>query len=384
MAKHARYSPSKLADVEACSCWTDAPQQEIDVDQNEAAAEGTMLHHACETGDMSHIETDEQQGAVDSARAYVNSVIAEIPRTPEIRREVLLVLKDITFGTADVLVIDRIRKELHVFDYKFVRTSVTHAEDNLQTQAYGAAALERFPSCVRVHTHIVAPRIGDFTRACFGRELLTDVRNRIYKIIAAAADPFKKPCAGEQCRFCGVKDRCPALAETAVAVVRGAGMLPMPTEFLPERIVSPTDRAKAMLLARILPDWADAVRAMNVAAVLEYGEEIPGFSLRRRAGTVSIKDPAAVLAAIVGTLGYSYEDLLISGTATVSLSKLADLMMERNPVKEFDTKRDYMNVLVERLGDAVSQGHEVIYLQKDRKPTDAELALQLCNREATN
>lgn len=382
MAKHARYSPSKLADVEACPCWSDPPKTEIDEEQNEAAAEGTMLHHACETGDMSKIETDEQQGAVDSARAYVASVLKDIPGTPEVRKEILLVLKDITFGTADVLIIDRVNRELHIFDYKFVRTSVSHAEDNLQTQAYGAAALERFPSFNRVHTHIVAPRIGDFTRAAFGRELLIDVRKRIEKIILAAADPFKSPCAGEQCRFCGVKARCPALNQTAVAVVRGAGLLPMPGEFLPERIVSPQDRAKAMLLARILPDWATAVKALNVAAVLEYGEEIPGFSLRRRAGSVTIKDPAAVLAAVVNTFGYSYEDLFISGTATVSLSKLADLMMEKNPVEGFDTKRDYINVLVERLGDAVSQGAEVIYLQKDRKPTDAELALQLCNATA--
>ena len=377
MTKHARYSPSKLADVEACPCWTDAPPED-DTDQNDAAAEGTMLHEACETGDMSKIETSEQQSAVDNARAYVNGIIAEMPGNPEIRKEIRLELKGITFGTADVLVIDRNNKELHVFDYKFIRTSVTHAENNLQTQAYGAAALERFPSFKAVHTHIVAPRIGDFTRATFGRELLTDVRTRIFAIIDAAADPFKLPCAGEQCRFCGVKGRCPALSATAVALTRGAGLLPMPNEFLPERIISPEDRAKAMLLTRVLPDWISAVKQMNTAAVLEYGEEIPGFSLRRRAGSVSIKDPAAVLTTVVDTLGYSYEDLLISGTATISLSKLADLMMEQNPIEAFSTKRDYLDALVEMLGDAVSQGHEVIFLQKDRKPTDAELALQLC------
>ena len=95
MAKHARYSPSKLADIEACPCWTDTPQDEDD--QNETAAEGTMLHEACETGDMSKIETDEQQGAVDNARAYVNAVIAEIPGTPEVRLEIRLELKGITF-----------------------------------------------------------------------------------------------------------------------------------------------------------------------------------------------------------------------------------------------------------------------------------------------
>jgi hypothetical protein len=63
--------------------------------------------------------------------------------------------------------------------------------------------------------------------------------------------------------------------------------------------------------------------------------------------------------------------------ASVSVSKLADLMRDEHPVEEFNTKRDYVDALVEMLGDAVSRGTEVIFLQKDRKPTDAELMKQL-------
>jgi hypothetical protein len=160
-------------------------------------------------------------------------------------------------------------------------------------------------------------------------------------------------------------------------VVRGAGYLPLPEEFLPNNIVSAEDRSKSMLLARILPDWCTLVKQANVSAVLEYGEDIPGFSLRRRAGSVAVKDPQLVLDAVVNNLGFTYEELLTSGTAKVSISKLADLMRTERPVEEFDTKRDYVDALVDMLGDAVGRGEEVIFLQKDRKPTEEELLQQL-------
>ena len=375
MAKHARYSPSKLADIEECPCFTSAPHDDNEV--NEAAAEGTMLHLAAETRDYSHLENDEQINAVDSALAYVDGVIAKMPGKPEVRLEVKLRLKDITYGTADVLVLDRVNKTVHVMDYKFVRTSVSHAEHNLQTAAYGAAALERFPSYKAVITHIVAPRIGDYTSAMFSRALLADVRERITCIIEAAAYPFKRPQAGECCRFCGVKAACPALAQTAEATVRGVGLLPLPVEFLPERLITPTDKAKALLLAKLLPEWAKEIKAMATTSVLEYGDDIPGFSLRRRSGSLSVRDQSAVLDQTVTKLGISERDLLQSGVATISLAKLAGYIMEHNPVEEFTTKRDYVDALEDAFGDAVARGNEVIYMQKDRKPTDAELVAQL-------
>ncbi len=132
-----------------------------------------------------------------------------------------------------------------------------------------------------------------------------------------------------------------------------------------------------LLLAKVLPDWAKAVKSAFCTEVLEHGMEVPGFSLRRRAGSSRITDPATALHMIVDGLGISHETLLQSGIATVSLAKLAGYVMEHNPVEEFKTKRDYVEALSESLGDSVTQGTEVVYLQKDRKPTDAELVAQL-------
>ncbi len=167
MSKHAKYSPAMLSDVEECPCFTKQEEKEDEV--NEAAEEGSMLHLVCETGDYTPIENDEQLHAVDNALAYVNEVVKSLAGSVEVRREVKLTLKGITYGTADVLALYKRAKTIHVFDYKFIRTSVSHAETNLQLHTYGAAALERFPSYKNVVVHIVAPRIGDYTRAEFTR-----------------------------------------------------------------------------------------------------------------------------------------------------------------------------------------------------------------------
>jgi hypothetical protein len=342
-----------------------------------ASEEGTLLHDAMEFDDPSKLETEEQLWAYDTCQAKIQQIIESCPGRFRDLREVKTIIRGLTYGYADRVIIDLVQKIVHVIDYKFGRGAVDHAEFNLQLHAYGVGMLERFKSYNELRLHLVAPRIPDFTEAVFRRDLVDVTRSRIENIISEAASPFKQPVGGEHCAFCTNKPRCPVMNKAVSDVVRGAGYLPLPDEFLPEKIVSAEDRAKSMLLARILPDWCTLVKQNNVSAVLEYGVEIPGFSLRRRAGSVSIKDPATVLDAVVNNLEFTPLELLTSGTASISISKLADLVRAERPVEEFSTKRDYIDALEVMLGDAVGRNDEVIFLQKDRKPTEEELLRQI-------
>lgn len=370
--KHARYSPSKLSAIEKCACFESDNDMRKSKDLA-AADEGTMLHDAMEIDDPRNLENEEQMWAYDTCQLKIREILDSCPGKFRDLREAKSTVRGLTYGFADRTVIDFRQKIIHVADYKFGRTAVDHAEFNLQLHAYGVGMLERFKSFNTLHLHLIAPRIPDFTQAVFRRDLVDVTRARIGNIISEAASPFKQPQGGDHCAFCTNKPRCPVMNAAVTDVVRGAGFFELPQEFLPQNIVSPEDRAKSLLLARVLPDWCTLVKQMNTAAVLEYGEEIPGFSLRRRAGSVSVKDAQMVLEKVVNNLGFSYEQLLVSGTASVSVSKLADLMRAECPVDGFSTKRDYVDALVDLFGDAVARGAEVIFLQKDRKPTDAEL-----------
>ncbi len=376
MANHAQYSPSKLSNTEKCPCYrTDNTLRKQS--GLAAANEGTLIHEAVELKDPSLLDSKDQLYAYTCCDEYEKKLIASCPGRHEIRRECKLTLKGLTYGTADLLIIDPINKIIHIVDWKMGQIAVDHAEHNLQLHAYGAAALERFPSFKGVHLHVVSPRVPDYTDACFNRELLENTRVRIKQIIHDAADPFKKPRGGEHCAFCTNKPRCPVMNEAAIAVTRNAGLLPLPSEFLPEGIVTPEDRAKSLLLARLLPDWCTLVKQINTSAVLEYGEKIPGFSLRRRAGNPSIKNEADVLTFIRETLGVSDADLLEEGIAKLSLSRLAQHLLDNNTLIGMGSKKDVMDALFDQLGDSVGRADEVIYLQKDRKFTDAELLQQL-------
>jgi len=342
-----------------------------------AADEGTLIHDALEHDDPSNLESEEQMWAYHACKGHVQAIIDSCPGRHRIIREAKLTVKGLTYGYADVIVIDYTNKIIHVIDYKLGRMAVDHAEFNLQLHAYGVGALERFRSYNELHVHLIAPRIPDFTSAVFNRTIVDVTRARIQSIISEASSPFKQPQGGDHCGFCTNKPRCPVMNAAVTGVVRGAGYLELPEQFLPENILTPEDRSRSLLLARVIPDWCTLVKQINTSAAIEDGENIPGFSLRRRAGSVSVKDAGTVLEKTVRTLGFSHEDLLVSGTASVSISKLADLMRTERPIPEFNTKRDYVDALVELFGDAVSRGSEVVFLQKDRKLTDQELADQL-------
>jgi hypothetical protein len=376
MTKHARYSPSKLEALEKCPCFESDNAMRTEKDLG-AATEGTMLHDAMENDNPSNLESEEQMWAYNLCQDYITKLIESCRGRFDDRREIKSTVRGLTYGFADRVIIDYASKTIHVADYKFGRVAVDHAEHNLQLRAYGVGLFERFTSFKHLHLHLIAPRIPDFTDAVFGRDVIDVTRDRIKNIISSTADVFKKPSGGEHCSFCTNKPRCEVMNRAVEGVVRGAGFLPLPEKFLPESIVSAEDRSKSLLLARILPDWCKLVKQMNTSAVLEYGDEIPGFSLRRRAGSVSVSDAQAVLGIVTSRMGFTHEQLLVSGVASVSISKLADLIRTEHPVEEFDTKRDYVDALVEMLGDAVSRGSEVIFLQKDRKPTDEELMKQL-------
>lgn len=374
--KHARHSPSKLSALEKCPCFESDNDMRRSRDLD-AADEGTMLHEAMEFDDPKNLETEEQMWAYNLCQEKMREILESCTGRYKDMREVKSRVRGLTYGFADRVVVDYVKKIVHVVDWKFGRQAVDHAEFNLQLHAYGVGILERFSSYNELHLHLVAPRIPDFTTAVFKRDLVDVTRVRIESIISEAASPFKQPRGGDHCGFCTNKPRCPVMNKAVADVARGAEYFELPDNFLPQNIVSAEDRSKSMLLARVLPDWCQLVKQMNTAAVLEYGEEIPGFSLRRRAGSVAIRDHAYVYDKIKERFGWRAEDLILDGSAKLSISKIADRMRAECPVEEFNTKRDYTDALVEMLGDSVARGEEVIFLQKDRKPTDQELLAQI-------
>ena len=125
------------------------------------------------------------------------------------------------WGTPDVHIVDRARRVLHVWDYKYGHRYVDAAE-NLQLIDYAIGALREFP-CAEwplwtVTINIAQPRnyhrFGPMREwQTDGRALLDTYVPMLYEAAKAAMEPGAPFQTGEHCRDCSGRHACPALQQ---------------------------------------------------------------------------------------------------------------------------------------------------------------------------
>ena len=365
--RHHRYGPSTLDSLSKCVRFK---YKECD---DGAADEGTMLHAAFETGNLSGLD-EEQARCVTTIRDYVEALKFENGMTPadwEDHAELEVELKGLTFGRADRMLLCRKLGILHVIDAKFVRTE--SSSYGMQLRTYGAAYAEllnsEYPDTVKtVVTHVVAPRLGPSEPVSYDAGLLIkDVRQFIESLYARIEDPFEQPSPHEDlCAKCARASRCPALGKAVVQVSRAMG-LPMPETFAPESLVSVRDRAVAHVLAGALENWAEQVKKGNTEFVASGGE-IPGFKVTRRSTGLRVPKERTrdALNAIEKTFGIPKDDLL--GYCSVTLGDVVKGVAFSEGLPEAEAKE---RVRV-ALGDAALEG-SCTFLQKEKRISDAAL-----------
>lgn len=362
MAKHARYGPSSLDALNRCIRFKYGDMNE------DAAAEGTMLHEALETGDLAGL-TEDQKEDVRNILQYIESLKTG-PGTWEDLKEVKVKLEDLTYGTADRILVNTEQRLVHVIDGKFTRVAGDHS---YQARTYGAAYIEMngAENFDKVHTHIVAPRLnvlelGEYDPA----ELLTRVRQDIEALYARIADPFNPPTPeGDLCAKCARAARCTALSQTAVQTCRGMG-LPLPAVFDPGAVTSNTDRALAQAIAGALENWAKQVKQRNTEFA-KLGGEIPGFALRSRStGTRLAKEDTPAAFAILKACNFDEDNILQA--CKLSIPDLAKHHAATAPESEKATKEKIKNVL-----GALTREGASTFLQKTKKVSSEQLVKQL-------
>jgi len=351
--KHARYSPSTLENLTLCPCFA-YPEGD-----NEAAEEGTLLHKALETGNDSGLD-EGQCGLVQAARDYISNIKAALPPGHEDHAEMEVRLEDLTYGTADRVLIAP--PTAHLFDAKFGRKGATDAENNMQIRTYSAALLNIRPDLESITAHIMAPRAHDFTSATFTRDIIPAMCAEITALYEMLDDPFeRKPRAnGDLCGICARASKCPEVSKAVVSTARGLG-LPVPEVFKPEALVSTRDRGIAQLIAGVLENWAEQVRKYNLDFV-RAGGEIPGFIKRTRSSGVRVPRENTLTAFdTIRDTGFLSERDILSGM-TLSVSELANVAAGVRGTKAAEEK-----IRLQELLGELGVESTIIYLQKDKK-----------------
>lgn len=372
MSDHAKYSPSALTALSKCLRFKyNETKENVD-----ASDEGTMMHKAFETGDLRGL-TEEQARAVESANAFVDSILATEggPENWRHMKEQRVTLRDITYGTADRVLIHKTHPVIHVIDAKFGRAV---GDYELQVKTYSAAVLEALQEMdaaniedVTVHTHVIIPRASVIETVIHpnGQALLIEVRETILALYARLDDWFNGPTPhADTCDKCANAYRCPALSHVATTAGGQLGVI-MPS-FDMSADVSPNDRALRQVLAGALINWGEQVKAAN-AQFVKDGGELEGFKLVTR--STGFRVPAEFTSAAVAALksaGFS-EDIIL-GSCTLTMGRLTTAVSEHYNVPE-SAAREQIQQAIRELG----QEGSTQFLQKSKRISDEALAKQL-------
>lgn len=289
--EHHPLGPSALKYIEIC------PSYRSSNESSPAAEEGTLLHLACETNDLSSL-TEDQSKLVDTVLKYMKKVRDGSTFVLKERKvSIELNVGDVLFGSIDELIVFKDEKRADVCDYKFGRNPIEEANVNPQTLAYAIGTFQLFPYLESITVHFIIPRRDELLRHTFTRDDLPSMINRIKLIVERAhLDPPMYNPNTEGCGWCGNRARCPALADKLLPIAKKYSSsvddfeIALLDKMDPALIDDPAIIGKMKSVAQIVDKWGDAVNKRALQMAVEEGTEIPGYNLHFRAASAKIKD----------------------------------------------------------------------------------------------
>lgn len=227
--------------------------------------------------------TEEMAGHVNHYVEFVDALVLMWGGEPKI--ETRVVISELIWGTADVILLSGDGTVLHVVDLKYGAGKVVEAEGNYQGISYAVGALRGLEAedplagakVESVVIHIYQPRAGgqpwrewEVTRAG-----IESASQRLIEEQDQIVAGSKKLKTGDHCTFCDAAATCPARGAEANAVASDvfASRTPPAVETL-----TATQVVEILKLAPRVKDWLKAVEKFAEHA-LERGEEVPGYKL---------------------------------------------------------------------------------------------------------
>jgi hypothetical protein len=224
---HAKYSPSKLSRILACTASVGACEG-IEDQQSAPAAEGEMLHEMTAqcinpktlTIDYSLVRTfdidDEQATAIEDALKYLEVLILsrgdndlELLIETRVFLEAYSPFLEDVHGTADIILIDRTAKIVFVIDWKYGKGVPVDSFNNIQLMTYALGALIYVIGPMLAHqgykveVHIVQPRINNSSHWVVPDEDLTAYLEQLIAALWNIEQGLVSFSPGEnQCRWC--------------------------------------------------------------------------------------------------------------------------------------------------------------------------------------
>lgn len=310
MAGHALLSPSAAHRWLHC---TPAPRLEANVEDEGSsfAEEGSLAHAYCakklktflgqatDSEDKEIAELNEQYhtGEMDEyTDTYKTIVLERFNATRAVTPDALLLVEthlDFSdyvpnaFGTADAIIIaDGV---MDVIDFKYGKGVEVSAVDNPQMMIYALGAYLKFAfeyNIGAIRMTIIQPRIDNLSQATVSVTELIGWAEKVLKPKAQEAFEGKgKQQPGNWCRFCKVKCRCRALADTCQQIAEKAND--------PKLLTAEELGEKVLPLLPIVKTWLTGVEEYALAQALS-GVKLPGWKIVEGRSVRKITNPSKV------------------------------------------------------------------------------------------
>lgn len=302
--QHHAFSPSKLAYLEACSCYESRDEA------NPAAEAGTRKHTAVERATDDLTLSDDDAGHVAFCQDFVEGrrqhmLVRGVP--VEELSEVYLPIDDdtravpvwsaaggwkaqdvrgTTAGYIDKALVQGARAEL--YDYKFGRWPVDPPSTNLQIWAYVLGLFRHRPAVQLIRAAIIQPtHKPEVQTYIFSRKAIPGMLLRVLQVVARkqranTAQNFEAAVPSyPTCVFCARLGECPAAAKVVAQVGSKFYPLDIPADITPSAIHNPKDTSLGLRLATVVKVWAEAFRARISDRIMRGDAELPeGYELR--------------------------------------------------------------------------------------------------------
>jgi hypothetical protein len=364
--EHHPLGPSALKYIEIC------PSYRSSGETNPAAEEGTLLHLACETNDLSPLDSD-QVSLVKKVLEYMEGVRKDSTFVLKERKvSIELNIGDVLFGSIDELIVFKDQKRADVCDYKFGRNPIEDADVNPQTLAYAIGTFQLFPYLEEITVHFIIPRRDELLRHTFTRDDLAPMIDRVKLIVQRAhADPPQYNPNTEGCGWCGKRAVCPALADKLLPIAKKYTSssedfeIALMDKMDPALIDDPETISKMKSVATILDKWGSAVNKRALEMAVEGGIEIPGYGLHFRAASSKVDDTQAAYDSLSNLM--SPEEFM--GACTVSVPALSKVVKNKLPHGEKNKARSKIEQSLMASGVLPDEDDVVTtpYLRKQKK-----------------
>jgi len=287
---HHELAPSSFPAWTLCPCFESDPAERKD------ATEGTAQHAALSAtlaGNEAPLMAlaQEARDAVTWAAGYVRQLAGADAILTEHRVSFTAPdgfapggVSEVFHGTADAIVIHSPGNLADLVDYK------SGADDRDHRPQLAGYALALFSMRARLKTIRCHALYGRVRRVDSWALSPADAAGTVLPILDRRHDPARTPEACDYCCFCAARTTCPALVERVEAVAKvseWADLAPAIRE--PGAITDPTIVAKALMLARFVSTWADAIRA-RATELAKGGAVLPGWRLQERRGAREVTD----------------------------------------------------------------------------------------------